>query len=163
MIFGFLGVQIRTQSKVHNRLNLFELKWLLKKSFARAFNLGRCPDLPRYPDNKAERAIPTLLAPHTRPTHAPHTLCTRPTHAPHTPRTRPAHAPHTPHTHPAHTSRTPHTHAPGRPPQHTSTPLTFCCPNTLAKMLQRLRYCHQLVSVFCPSLVDQMLLGKNAA
>ena len=46
--------------------------------------LGRCPDLPRYPDNKAERAIPTIIA----PTHAPRTPHARPTHAPRTPHAR---------------------------------------------------------------------------
>ena len=56
--------------------------------------LGRCPDLPRYPDNKAERAIPTL-AKHTRLTHA--NAC--PTHAPRTPHARTTHTPRTPHAH----------------------------------------------------------------
>ena len=59
--------------------------------------LGRCPDLPRYPDNKAERAIPTL-AKHTRLTHA--NAC--PTHAPRTPHARlPPRFPTPTHLHPA--------------------------------------------------------------
>ena len=60
--------------------------------------LGRCPDLPRYPDNKAERQpilcakSPTDFAPH--PTRRPH---------PHTPPTHPTRLPH------PHTPQTPQT------------------------------------------------------
>ena len=62
-------------------------------NFCFQINLGRCPDLPRYPDNKA--ASDTFSPPRTaHPTHTPHT---RPTpHTPH-PQTHPKHAPpHTP-------------------------------------------------------------------
>ena len=48
--------------------------WNLWKTY-----LGRCPDLPRYPDNKAARAIPTLIAQHAPRTLAPCTPHTRPT------------------------------------------------------------------------------------
>ena len=72
--------------------------------FIKSFYLGRCPDLPRYPDNKA--ASDTFSPPQTaHPTHAQlptRTLTHHNTHAP---------APHTPpHTAHAHTHRTrPHT------------------------------------------------------
>ena len=86
--------------------------------------LGRCPDLPRYPDNKAERAIPTPIAQHTCHKQAPNTPHTHTTHAP------PTYTPHTPHTRPTHYTRPPHTtHAPHtqhsrpkQPPPHTHSP-----------------------------------------
>ena len=47
-----------TQSKCLSVLQLFRFHEFLSLFFPRKKTLGRCPDLPRYPDNKAERAIP---------------------------------------------------------------------------------------------------------
>ena len=84
-----------------------------KQSFKNQYNLGRCPDLPRYPDNKAASDTfsppngphtphaPTLPHHHTRPTlpYTPHTHTNTHPHATPTHHNHPqpsTHAPHTP-------------------------------------------------------------------
>ena len=53
-----------------------------------------------YPDNKAERAIPTLII--AQHTHTPRNPHARHTHTPHTPHARPTQTQRTPHAHPTH-------------------------------------------------------------
>ena len=91
--------------KIHFMTVLYT-RWRFFVNFL--YYLGRCPDLPRYPDNKAERVIPTLIAPHTRPTHAPQHPTPPPTtpqppHTPRPPNTSPTpHDTHLTHLHPTH-------------------------------------------------------------
>ena len=80
------------------QIAIFAISYVNSEVVKITFHLGRCPDLPRYPDNKAERAILSLPKDplHSHPTQ------------PHRPQT------HTP---------TPHTHTPQPPPYpHSPTP-----------------------------------------